>query len=88
MHKRENLVNLEHLLIAGDQSIESLHVTLLDKVHDLIVWEQVLLEILLVKDLSVWDFSHQKLHDDKQLLSVDAETNCADLRCLSETLDQ
>lgn len=56
--------------------------------HDLIVGVQVLLEVLLVKDLTIWDLSHEQLYNDEELLCVNAEADSADLRCLSEGLDQ
>ena len=64
MHKRQHFVSLEHFLVTCHQGIESFHVTLLDEVHDLIVGEQILLEIFLIEDLSVWDLTHQKFNND------------------------
>ena len=53
------LVGLEHALEASNMCIELFHVTLLHKVHDLVIWEQVLLEVFLVEDLPVWNLTHE-----------------------------
>ena len=56
--------------------------------HNLIVWEEVLLEVFVAEDGTVWDLSHQKLNDDKQLLSLDAESSGTNLWSFSQSLDQ
>jgi len=88
MDQTEHLVSLEHPLVPRYEGVESLHVSLLDRVHDLIVWVQVLLEVLLAEDLTIGDLTHEQLYNDEELLSVDAEADSSNLGCFSEGLDQ
>lgn len=56
--------------------------------HDLIVREQVLGELLLVEDLAIGDLAHEQLDDNQELLSMDAETNSSDLGSLTQAMDE
>ena len=88
MDQGQDSINFEHVRKALHVRIEPIHVTLLHKVHDLVVGVEVLREVLLVEDLSVRNLTHEKLNDDEQLLSVDAEAHGADLWSLPQRLDQ
>lgn len=88
MHQGQDSVDLEHVREALHVRIEPIHVTLLHKVHDLVVRVEVLRKVLLVENLSVRNLSHQKLHDDEKFLSVDAEAHSANLRSLSQRLNK
>ena len=52
--------------------------------HNLVVREQILLELFLVKDLAVGRLSHQELDNNQKLLGVDSEANSTNLRALSQ----
>jgi len=57
--QREDLISSKHSLIAGNQGIELVHLTLLDILDDQIVRLEVLLELFLVEDLTLRDLTHQ-----------------------------
>ena len=57
--QREDLISSKHSLIAGNQGIELVHLTLLDVLDDQIVRLEVLLELFLVEDLTLRDLTHQ-----------------------------
>jgi len=80
MDEAQNFVCLKHLLVAGHKRIESLHVSLLDEVNNLVVREQILCEIFLVEDLAIGNLAHKQLYDDQKLLCMNAEANCTDFR--------
>ena len=88
VYQTERLISLEHLLVASHKSVESLHVTLLHEVHDLVVRVEVLGEVFLIEDLSVRNLTHEQLDDDEELLAMDAEADGADLGRLAQAVDQ
>ena len=57
--QREDLISSKHSLIAGNQGIELVHLTLLDVLDNQIVRLEVLLELFLVEDLTLRDLTHQ-----------------------------
>ena len=57
--QREDLISSKHSLIAGNQGIKLVHLTLLDVLDDQIVRLEVLLELFLVEDLTLRDLTHQ-----------------------------
>ena len=57
--QREDLISSKHSLIACNQGIELVHLTLLDILDDQIVRLEVLLELFLVEDLTLRDLTHQ-----------------------------
>ena len=57
--QREDLISSKHSLIAGNQGIELVHLTLLDVLDDQIIRLEVLLELFLVEDLTLRDLTHQ-----------------------------
>ena len=59
MDQTEHLISLEHPLVPCDQRVESLHVSLFDSMHDLVVRLEKLLEVLLVEDLAVRGLTHE-----------------------------
>jgi len=81
-------VALEHLVVLFEQLTELLHVSLLDTVHDLEVGRKRLLEVGLVEQGSSRNFSHQQIHNNKQLLDLNSEADGANLGTLSKGLDQ
>jgi len=50
MDKTKYLVGLEHSLVPGHKRVEPLHISLFDRVHNLVVREKMLLHVLLVED--------------------------------------
>ena len=66
----EHLISLEKLLVLVNQLLELIHVSLLHCVDDLEVWVKGLLEILLREDLTIWNLSHEELHNQEQLLHL------------------
>ena len=88
MNKAEDLISFEHRLVASNEGIESLHITLLHKVDNLVVRVEVLREFLLIENLAIRNLTHQELYNNEKLLGVDAETNGANLRSLAQTVDK
>jgi hypothetical protein len=86
--QRQVAISLEELLVLDSQLLEAVHLSGLDTAHNREVRSERLLKLGLCKHCSAWDFSHQQLNDDEQFLDCYSETCGADLRTLSETLDE
>lgn len=82
------LVGDEDLLVLGQNLLEGVHVSRFYAVDDLEVWGQRLLEEGLGEDLSVRNFTHEKLDDNLEFLDLDSEGFGADLRGFSQRLDE
>jgi len=88
VNETQVFVSLEDGLVLGQKTAEFLHVTGLDAAHNLEVRVQQSLELILSKDLSVGDFTHQKIHENKELVGLCSEGGCTNFRALAKSLNQ
>ena len=59
-----------------------------DAIYNQEVGVEWLLEVLLLEESTRWNLSHEKRHDDEQLLHLDSESHSSDLWAFPLTLDQ
>jgi len=86
--QRKNLVVFKKTRVFLEELLELLHITLFHIVHNQEVRIQRFLKVCLIKYLAGRNLTHEKSHDDEQLLDLNPEAKCPYFRAFPLALDQ
>jgi len=68
------LICFENGFVFSDNTLEVLHVSRFDTVHNLEIWRKWFLKERLTEDLSVWNLSHKQFNNNLKFLNLNSES--------------